>query len=64
MYHVSAQGIDERMINVHYYYYYQSKFGLKRIISSRNIRLEDINTNNRNSHFDYMSPDCDLDHNT
>ena len=41
--------------------YYQSKFGLKRIISSRNIRLEDIN---RNSHFDYMSPDCDLDHNT
>ena len=23
MYHVSAQGVDERMINVHYYYYYQ-----------------------------------------
>ena len=22
MYHVSAQGIDERMINVHYYYYH------------------------------------------
>ena len=22
MYHVTAQGIDERMINVHYYYYY------------------------------------------
>ena len=22
MYHVSAQGIDECMINVHYYYYY------------------------------------------
>ena len=22
MYHVSAQGIDERMINVHYCYYY------------------------------------------
>ena len=21
MYHVSAQAIDERMINVHYYYY-------------------------------------------
>ena len=21
MYHVSAQGIDERMINAHYYYY-------------------------------------------
>ena len=27
MYHVSAQGIDERMINVHYYYY------LKRFLS-------------------------------
>ena len=25
MYHVSAQGIDERMINVHYYYYYLAK---------------------------------------
>ena len=22
MYHVSARGVDERMINVHYYYYY------------------------------------------
>ena len=22
VYHVSAQGIDERMINVHHYYYY------------------------------------------
>ena len=27
MYHVSAQGIDERMINVHYYYLYVSKTG-------------------------------------
>ena len=25
MYHVSAQGVDERMINVHYYYYYYLK---------------------------------------
>ena len=24
MYHVSAQGVDERMINVHYCYYYSS----------------------------------------
>ena len=24
MYHVNAQGVDERMINVHYYYYCQS----------------------------------------
>ena len=22
MYHVSDQGVDERMLNVHYYYYY------------------------------------------
>ena len=22
MYHVSTQGVDKRMINVHYYYYY------------------------------------------
>ena len=22
MYHVSAQGVDERMIDVHYHYYY------------------------------------------
>ena len=22
MYHVSAQGVDERVINIHYYYYY------------------------------------------
>ena len=24
MYHVNAQGVDKRMINVHYYYYCQS----------------------------------------
>ena len=30
MYHVSAQGVDERMINVHYYYY----------APERNIRSE------------------------
>ena len=24
MYHVSAQDVDERMINVHYYYYYSA----------------------------------------
>ena len=27
MYHVSAQGVDERIINVHYYYYYYNKVG-------------------------------------
>ena len=25
MYRVSAQGVDERMINVHYYYYWQER---------------------------------------
>ena len=29
MYHVSAvQGVDERMINVHYYYYYLAMVGV------------------------------------
>ena len=28
MYHVSAQGVDERMINVHYYYYDFNSFQL------------------------------------
>ena len=32
MYHVSAQGIDERMINVHYYYYYYNVVLLNSII--------------------------------
>ena len=29
MYHVSAQGIDERMINVHYYYYVCDRFAAR-----------------------------------
>ena len=30
MYHVSAQGVDERMINVHYYYcHHQNDFCIK-----------------------------------
>ena len=29
MYHVSAQGIDEHMINVHYYYYQDGAVLLK-----------------------------------
>ena len=28
MYHVSTQGVDECMINVHYYYYYPETFVL------------------------------------
>ena len=27
MYHVSVQGVDERMINVHYYYYMTDRTG-------------------------------------
>ena len=29
MYHVSTQGVDERMINVHYYYYYYVIVGME-----------------------------------
>ena len=29
MYHVSAQGLDERMINVHFYYIFFSSFSIK-----------------------------------
>ena len=29
MYHVGAQGVDERMINVHYYYKYRFLFPLQ-----------------------------------
>ena len=44
MYHVSAQGVDERMINVHYYYYYHPNvpkfFSLMNMTSkSKNIKL-------------------------
>ena len=33
MYHVSAQGIDERMINVHYYYYSACRWSVIRGLS-------------------------------
>ena len=50
MYHVSAQGVDERMINVHCYYYYYL---------GRSFRLDDhfylccnsFNNNNNNKGF-------------
>ena len=29
MYHVSAQGLDERMINVHFYFLFFSSFSIK-----------------------------------
>ena len=28
MYHVNAQGVDERMINIHYYYYIMTKHNI------------------------------------
>ena len=31
MYHVSAQGVDEHIINVHYYYYYYSEVHIARL---------------------------------
>ena len=39
MYHVSAQGVDERMINVHYYYYFQ-KFKLQQPRVPANCRAD------------------------
>ena len=42
MYHVSAQGVDERMINVHYYYYYQS------LVAKEEVRVH--GTNNSSFH--------------
>ena len=37
MYHVSAQGVDERMINVHYYYY-ESRFNVSLIVKEKVTR--------------------------
>ena len=44
MYHVSAQGVDERMINVHYYYYYYTveisqayRAGLNKTLKGENL---------------------------
>ena len=39
MYHVSAQGIDERMINVHYYYYYYQGQALVNLVVFYGCRL-------------------------
>ena len=46
MYHVSAQGVDERMINVHYYYYYRQITCLRRFKGSHSNpgRLNDFKT--------------------
>ena len=34
MYHVSAQGVDERMINAHYYYYYYYYFAICHVLGN------------------------------
>ena len=39
MYHVSAQGVDERMINVHYYYNYRAMSSSDRVMSSSDSDL-------------------------
>ena len=38
MYHVSAQGVDDRMINVHYYYYYINHVLDRGIRQKRGVR--------------------------
>ena len=45
MYHVSAQGVDERMINVHYYYYkvYQMRCVLRPSVTTGGMPIEGIN---------------------
>ena len=40
MYHVSAQGVDERMITVHYYYYVHKKSVILSIIITRILQLQ------------------------
>ena len=44
MYHVSAQGVDERMINVHYYYYYDTEITLEGDTNSFEDTVKTINT--------------------
>ena len=39
MYHVSTQGVDEHMINVHYYYYYEFEYLLKKANNSESKQI-------------------------
>ena len=39
MYYVSAQGVDERMINIHYYYYY--RFRIYAPLKSNRVLMAD-----------------------
>ena len=45
MYHVSAQGVDERMINVHYYYYYYD-LGTLNVLHLQTVNTENETANN------------------
>ena len=47
MYHVSAQGVDERMITVHYYYYYQVLMLLRKDNSMVYTQSQHIDTNRK-----------------
>ena len=42
MYHVSAQGVDERMINVHYYYYWGTADAEIKIVPVENPKLKNV----------------------
>ena len=44
MYHVSAHGVDERMINVHYYYYYISTSALSIDQIDQRLEKSDVDT--------------------
>ena len=50
MYHVSAQGVDERMINVHYYYYYYYYY-CKEVNNQREKRKQ---INKQANHLPYL----------
>ena len=46
MYHVSAQGVDERMINVHYYYQWEIKAVIQSYTLTHNKELNCTYLNN------------------
>ena len=66
MYHVSAQGVDERMINVHDYYYYlrrtetehKSPYGLcgRKATSKRGPNEEHVHSVQRGTQVKHVDP--------
>ena len=42
MYHVSDQGVDERMINVHYYYYYYYYYYIRTVRHGMYLRTGSV----------------------